>query len=235
MVTKPSFHPYTYTQEQDLIHSLNTEVIQEKGVDCYYLPRVRNNYNQLIGEDDMSSFENAYLLEFYVDSYAGFSGDRSFMAKFGVEVREQIFFSVATKRFEEEVELPETTILRPREGDLIFFPLYKACFEIKFVDNKMSFYPSGVLPLYRMTCELFEFSNEKFSTGIEDIDSLMTHSLDIYEHGGTVNANGDVTMPNNFILNDIAPLDDSIELKTKISEIGDWSEDNPFGDIPHNE
>lgn len=229
MVTKPTFTPYSYANEQELIKSMNEEVIQERGLDMYYLPRVRNNYSQILGEDDMSSFENAYLLEFYTESYEGFTGDRSFMAKFGVEVREQIFFSVAARRFDEEVKLPEG-ILRPREGDLIYFPLSKQCFEIKFVDNKApAFYPGGVLPLYRMTCELFEYSNEEFSTGIADIDSIMTHSLDIYEHGGTVAANGNVTMPNTYSINDLDPLSDNDELHQQ-NDFIDFSEENPFGE-----
>ena len=105
----------------------------------------------------------------YIRSVDGFEGDGEFLSKFGVEVRDQITFSVALRVFENEVG----SVLRrdrPSESDLIFFPFTKALYTIKYVNKKPIFYQMGALQMYDVVCELFEYSNEIFNTGIDIID-----------------------------------------------------------------
>lgn len=139
----------------------------------YYIPRNLGKYDQLLTADDQSSYTNPYLIEIYIKSVDGFSGDGNFMSKFGLEIRDQVVFSVAQRVFNEEIGA-YTALHRPREGDLIFFPLNNKCFQIKYVNKFEMFYQLGALQTWEMTCELFEYSDEQFNTGIPEIDSIQT-------------------------------------------------------------
>ena len=109
------------------------------------------------------------MIEMYIKNVDGFEGDGEFLSKFGVEVRDQITFSVALRVFENEVG----SVLRrdrPIESDLVYFPFTKSLYTIKFVNKKPIFYQMGALQFYDIVCELFEYSNEIFNTGVEEID-----------------------------------------------------------------
>ena len=147
----------------------------------YYIPRTLNNYDEVYGADDQSSYDNAYPMEMYIKSIDGFSGDGSFMSKFGIEIRDQIVFSMAQRIFAEEVGT-YTTQVRPNEGDLIYFPLNKKCFIIRYVNKFEMFYQLGSLQTWEVTCELFEYSNESLNTGITEIDVLQKqYSINQYD------------------------------------------------------
>lgn len=239
MATNPLFNPYNYSGEQGILRSLTAEVIQRAGMDMYYLPRRRNNMDKIYEADDMSSFDTAYTLEFYTESYGGFSGDQSFMAKFGVEVRDQIFFTCSQDRFQSVIAAHESFV-RPREGDLIWFPLYGACFQIMYVDPRPIFYVSGILPQFKVTCELYEYSNEKFSTGIAQIDALeKTNSTDVLDYAYTdenwtalTDENGNVLDIESFDITIADPMADNDALSKASLSFVDFTELNPFGDIP---
>jgi hypothetical protein len=112
----------------------------------------------------------------------GFEGDGVFLSKFGLEIRDQVTFTVAKRIWEEEVGAEQQQI-RPNEGDIIYFPLNKKVFQIKFVNYKPFFYQHGALQTYDLVCELFEYSNEEFDTGIVDIDEIQTkYSTDILDY-----------------------------------------------------
>ena len=133
-----------FRSEQLLLENLIIESIRIYGQDMYYIPRKLNNYDNVYGADDQSSYENAYSIELYIKSVDGFSGDGDFMSKFGIEIRNQVVFSVAQRRFNEEIG-EYTTQVRPNEGDLIYFPLNKKCFQIKYVNKFEMFYQLGAL------------------------------------------------------------------------------------------
>ena len=139
----------------------------------YYVPRNLNKFDQLLTADDQSSYTDPYMVEIYIKSVDGFSGDGNFMSKFGLEIRDQVVFSIAQKVFNQEIG-SYTSLARPREGDLIFFPLNNKCFQIKYVNKFEMFYQLGALQTWEMTCELFEYSDEQFNTGIPEIDSIQT-------------------------------------------------------------
>ena len=253
MTTYPYYNPYGNVNEQNLIDRLVTESIKIYGMDMYYLPRRRTDFDGLYYEDDNSTFDTAYALEVYVKDSSGFQGRGSFFSKFGLEVRDRITFTMSTSRFANEITRAETEIKRPREGDLIFFPMNKRIFEIKYVDNKPFFYQLGDLQMYDMECELFDYGSEAFSTGIEDIDDIeRKYSTNIYDYSILTTTDGkhlittDGTSYGNSVItttsqtrNESAynPLFDNDRLDEEINEdsansVISWDESNPFADPP---
>lgn len=168
------FDQYETETEQSVLDDLNVEAIEIFGVEMYYLPRIQITPDEIYTESPIAEFRNAYALPVYIESYAGFQGDGNFLSKFGVEIRDQLEFTIAMRTFEDEVAALETDVelIRPREGDLIYYPHRKATFQIMFVDKRAVFYPLGSLHTYKMTVELFEYSGERFQTGVAEIDSL---------------------------------------------------------------
>lgn len=183
MPTNFFINNFQSAQEQNLLENLIIESIRFYGEDMMYIPRKLNNYDEVYGADDQSSYENAYQLELYIKSIDGFSGDGNFMSKFGLEIRDQVVFSVARRTFNEEVGT-FTSQPRPNEGDLIYFPLNQKCFQIKYVNKHEMFYQLGALQTWELTCELFEYSGEIMNTGIPEIDSLQKKfSINQYDWG----------------------------------------------------
>ena len=200
----------------------------------YYIPRKLNNYDNVYGADDQSSYENAYSIELYIKSVDGFSGDGDFMSKFGIEIRNQVVFSVAQRRFNEEIG-EYTTQVRPNEGDLIYFPLNKKCFQIKYVNKFEMFYQLGALQTWEMTCELFEYSNENLNTGIPEIDSLQKkfsqNQFDwlLRDEDG----NALLTEEGDYIVLESAPVPagaDNDWIQQESDQFVDWTTVDPFSE-----
>lgn len=146
------------------------------------MPRKLGNFDRLYTADDQSHYEQAFMVELYIKSVDGFAGDGNFMSKFGLEIRDQVVFSMAQRIFNQEIG-ENTNLVRPNEGDLIYFPLNKKCFQIKYVNKFEMFYQLGALQTWEMTCELFEYSNEIINTGIPEIDILqLTKSTNILDY-----------------------------------------------------
>ena len=182
MATSVFFNNFSSSGEQNLYEDLIIESIRIYGMDMYYIPRVITNYDKLLGEDASSQYNHAILVELYIKSIDGFTGDGNFMSKFGLQIRDQVVFSIAQRTFNQEVAIV-TDQLRPNEGDLIYFPLNRKCFQIKFVNKFEMFYQFGALQTWELTCELFEYSNEQFNTGIAEIDAIQQdYSLNILDY-----------------------------------------------------
>lgn len=159
------FRNYDASNEQDILHDLIIEAIGIYGEEMYYIPRELQRYDTIYGEDAISEYNRAILVDFYIKSVDGFTGDGNFMSKFGLQIRDQAVFSVAQRVFATEVgALTDQT--RPNEGDLIYFPLNQKCFKVMYVKKQEFFYPLGTLPTWEVTVELFEYGNERFNTGI---------------------------------------------------------------------
>lgn len=171
MPTNFFFNNFTSSQEQLLIENLIVESIRIYGHDVMYLPRRLGSKDEIYGQDTSSFFDSYYMVEMYIKNIEGFEGDGDFLSKFNLEIRDRITFTVARRVFSEEVGSSET-IQRPKEGDLIYFPLNEKVFQIKFVEHEAIFYQLGALQTYDIICELFEYSGEKFNTGIPTIDAL---------------------------------------------------------------
>ena len=173
MATNFFFNNFKSSQEQLLLENLIIEAIQIYGEDMLYIPRKLGNFDQLYTADDQSVYDKAYEVEMYIKSVDGFTGDGNFMSKFGLEIRDQVTFSVAQRVWLQEIGT-QTSQVRPNEGDVIYFPLNKKVFQIKSVNKLEMFYQLGGLQTWELTCELFEYSNEIFNTGIPEIDIIQT-------------------------------------------------------------
>ena len=170
MTVNPYFNNFGSQGEQNLIASLVIESIKMYGINLYYLPRNLDNLNTTFREQGYTVYEDTYTTAMYIKNVDGFDGEGEFLSSFGVEVREQLKLSSAVLTFHNDVGNNASRI-RPLEGDLIFFPLNNALYQIKFVNIRPVFYQFGALQFYDVNCELFEYSNEVFNTGIASIDT----------------------------------------------------------------
>jgi hypothetical protein len=236
------FNNFQSSQEQLLLENLIIESVKIYGQEVLYIPRTINNFDKLYEADDQSSYDQAIPIEMYIKSIDGFSGDGEFLSKFGVEIRNQVVFSVARRRFSEEVS-DVTTQVRPNEGDIIYFPLNNRVFQIRFVNNYEMFYQLGTLQTWDMTCEMFEYSGEVFNTGIPAIDDIQyLNSLNILDWTIQTETPQDITDEegNYFILEGSDAVDkDFADDEQDINSEGtvfkgwefiDFSESDPFGD-----
>jgi hypothetical protein len=209
MATNFYFNNFQSSGEQTLLEDLIIESIKIYGEDMFYVPRKLDNYDALYTADDQSIYENSYLIEMYIKSINGFNGDGNFMSKFGLEIRDEVVFSVAQRTFNAEVGA-YTTQTRPKEGDLIFFPLNNKLFQIKSVSKFEMFYQLGGLQTWELTCELFEYSNEQLNTGIFAIDNLQTErSTNILDYSITDEEGNYITDENgDFITSELYNLEE---------------------------
>ena len=230
------------SSEQLLMEDIVIECLKIYGFDTYYIPRAAVNEDKILGEDVLNRYSSAYPLEMYLQNVTGFEGDGDLMSKFGVEIRDTATFVVARRRWDEVIARSGDAVLttRPAEGDIIYFPLTKAFFEIKRVDSTDPFFQVGKLYVYKMECELMQYSSERFDTGVSDIDSIAdSDSLDINEFNLLLQS-GDRALLEEYApagivlqsynLTTILPNVDNEDFRGEISVL-DFSERNPFGEI----
>jgi hypothetical protein len=215
MATNVFFQNYDYFNEQQLIDDLVIESIQIFGVDTYFLTRSLESIDEILNEDDLSIFNAAYQFEVYVKSVDGFQGEGDFLSKFGLQIRDQATFTVAIRTFERFVTRLNPSKIRPNEGDLIYLPMNKKFFKIMHVEHESVFYQSGALQVFDLKCELFEYSNERFETGLDFIDTF-------YDHIKTDKVN---TLEG---LLDKDPIAKNIFFEEEKNDIIDFSEIDPF-------
>jgi len=177
--------------EQNLYEDLIIESLQIYGQDVYYIPRTLVNRDTVLNEDPASSFDDAYLLEMYIENTEGFEGAGDLYSKFGLEIRDDATFIVSRRRWETRVGTFSSNVVdpRPQEGDLLFLPMTNSFFEISYVEDDTPFFQLSNLPIYKMTCSLFEYNDEDFETGIETIDNKVAQAayqqrMDITITGG---------------------------------------------------
>lgn len=176
-------YPDRKSNEQLLFEDLLNESIKIMGHDIFYMPREDwDDADTLFGENVHSRFERAYQMEMYIANIEGWEGDGDFFSKFGLEIRDNCNFILTKRTFEKYVPLKVTP--RPREGDLLYVPVMRKIFEIKFVEEDLLFFSKGnKLPyLYELRVETFRYANEKLVTGvdvIDEIDDLSSYTLKI--------------------------------------------------------
>ena len=166
--------------EQNLVQSLINEQLKIYGVEVTYIPRKFVNRSTVFQEIEASKFDDNFQLEAYVNTWDGYSGAGDVLTKFGMSLRDELQLVISRERFEdfispflsqEDVSEVGEAVMRPREGDLVFFPLGGRLFEIKFVEHEVPFYQLGHTYVYELQCELFEYNDETIDTGIDAIDS----------------------------------------------------------------
>jgi hypothetical protein len=217
MATNFYFNNFQASQEQNLIEDLIIESIKIYGMDVWYCPRTVTNEDEVFVEDELADFNAAHSLEMYIKNVEGFEGEGDFLSKFGLQIRDRMTFSVARRSFTDNV--PD--LIRPREGDMIFFPLNSKGFVVRFVEHESIFYQMGALQLFDVVCELFEYNNETFNTGVDIIDS--TYNALSINMSNTQIATA-------FSVSTIDPNAQNEMFETKGDDILDFSEINPFSE-----
>ena len=167
MATNLYFNNVASHAQQELINNLTSEVIKIHGMDVFYIPRTIVKEDLIIGEDVLSKFTTAYEIEMYLKGTEGFGGEGDLVSKFGLDVRDEVIFTVHKDRFNLATDMD-----KPLEGDLVFLPINKGLFEIKFVEHEQPFYQAGKNYSFDITCELYQYSQEQLETGIVDIDNI---------------------------------------------------------------
>ena len=179
--------------EQHLYEDLMIEQLKIYGQEVFYIPRTLVKEDELFGEDTLSKFGDAYLIEMYFENIDGFEGEKEIMSKFGLQMNEDVTFVVSRRRFEQLVSHDSNLIVktRPNEGDLVYFPKVSKIFEISFVDKDDPFYQVHNLPAFKLKCKTFEYSGENLDTGITEIDAIETdNSLDLLQFQMTLEQSG---------------------------------------------
>ena len=166
-------NPYfkDHSGEQNIVEDLTVEMIKTMGRDMVYIPRTLVDVDTIFGEDDISKFDDGYQVEMYIQSVDGFEGEGAVLAKYGLQIKDRVELVLARKRFDQAIGQYENTT-RPKEGDLIYFPLSNTLFEINFVEHENPFYQLGKLYTYRLSCEVFTYSGEEIDTGFTDVDKV---------------------------------------------------------------
>jgi hypothetical protein len=162
--------------EQSLIQDLINEQLRMYGIEIYYIPRKYLSKRTVIKEVIQSKFDTAYPIEAYVENYEGYGGNGTLLSKFGIQELDDLTLIISKERFETYISpliknLPNVELsTRPKEGDLIYFPLGDRLFEIKYVEHEKPFYQLQKNYVYELRCELFRYEDEVIDTGVDDID-----------------------------------------------------------------
>tara|TARA_R110002167_G_scaffold248126_1_gene454129 strand:+ start:483 stop:1412 length:930 start_codon:yes stop_codon:yes gene_type:complete len=176
--------------EQSVYEDLIIESLKIYGQDVYYIPRTIVDRDTILGEDKASKFDDAYMIEAYIENPEGFDGSGDLYQKFGLEIRDEATFIIARKQWTNLVGVWNNNVdtIRPMEGDLIFLPMTNKFFEISFVEHEQPFYQLSNLPVYKLNCSLFEYNEEDFDTGVGEID--VTEIKNSYQVPITVSLTG---------------------------------------------
>ena len=178
--------------EQDMYEDLVTESIKIFGQDVVYLPREQISEDDLLNEA-WNQYTQAFPVEMWLENVEAFEGDGNLLGKFGLEIRDQANFVVTKRRWEQAVgsiatSSQENPRYAPKEGDLIFMTMTSRLFEIKYVEPKSPFYQLAKLPSYTLTAEVFEYNDQHFDTGWDEIDQIEWKNATSYSYivGGAV-------------------------------------------------
>ena len=223
MATNSYFRTFDAENDQELLHSIVSESIQVTGYDVNYIPRTLVNEDTILGEDSISEYKDAYSVEMYIKSVDGFEGEGDLVSKFGLEVRDQIIFSMSRRAWE---GLDIGT--RPKEGDLIYFGLTSKLFQIMFVEHETPFYQNGALPTFDLTCELFTYSDETLDTGIDTIDVIeqkqsFVRTFELSSVSGTFTEGETVTGGTSAITGEVARWDSATSYLYLINMTGTFT------------
>ena len=149
------------------------------GVDVHYMPRKYLTEKSILKEVVQSKFDDAYPLEAYIDNFDGYGDNPTMLSKFGIQATNEVTLIISRERFEtyisplmkNEENIKLST--RPKEGDLIYFPLGDRLFEIKYVEHEKPFYQLKENYVYELRCELFRYEDEVIDTGVDEIDDTL--------------------------------------------------------------
>jgi len=165
--------------EQGLVQDLINEQLRMYGVEVYYLPRKYITEKTVLKEVIESVFDESYPIEAYVENFDGYGNNPTILSKFGIQALNELTITVSRERFENYISpliksKPNIKLSsRPKEGDLVYFPLGDRIFEVKYVEHEKPFYQLQGLYTYELRCELFRYEDEIIDTNIDEIDDVL--------------------------------------------------------------
>jgi len=261
------FNQYGTATEQNVLEDLIIESLKIYGINAFYLPRTHVNLDLLFKEDASMKFDDALEIEMYLKTYDGYMGQNDFISKFGLQVDESLTFTVSQKRFSQilqpklmteysynikledgdlmrqEIDYDQdyTGYVRPKEGDLIWFPFTRDLFEVKFVEVIETLFQLGKLYTYELRCDKYEYSSEVLNTEITAVDQLETdYSQSTSNVPRTLAENGDIILAEDggYLMEesnmveekDDTAQNDYITGRINDDDILDFSEKNPFAE-----
>jgi len=224
--------------EQNFYEELVIEAMGIYGTDVYYMPRHIVSIDTATNEVIESRFDESHLIEMYLESTEGFEGDGTLLSKFGLEIRDQVNLVVARRTFLNTMQESQEDRIRPTEGDLIYLPMSKSLFEIKFVEHEQPFYQLKNLPVFKLQCEMYEYSGEDIDTGIGQVDSVQSihaesTSLEVELQTGSFLLGEDLT----FTFSDGTTADGELlswftDVSPYVFNVGTLTYTTATGDIP---
>jgi hypothetical protein len=227
--------------EQYLLEDLIVESLKIYGQDVFYIPRVLVNKDIVFGEDVLSKFEAAYQIEMYFEDVDDFQGQGTFLQKFGIEIEKSATLVCARRTWEQLIGRHGVSRIpsRPAEGDLLYFPMTKKLFEVRFVEHEDPFYQIGKLFVFKLKIETFQYASEKLETGIPEIDAIedaysYDQSMIRAENGEFIE--GEQRDEEYALENESDPLTDitdntRYDTEADSNNLIDFDETNPFGEV----
>jgi len=211
--------------EKNLYEDLIIEQLKIYGHEVHYMPRENLDTDQVLG-NTTDKFTDAHMIEMYVEEVNGFAGQGDLIGKFGLDMRDELTFVVARRTFELLVDQPSNTLTinRPREGDIIYSPLFKRFWQIDFVEDEDPMYQISDLPIFKLKCSTWDYSSESVETGLAEIDNKLDQvTMDVLENQITLESgttsSGSLLSEN--IVGDVSAL---------VAENGDLIVDETDGD-----
>jgi len=223
---KNTYFSHGTHSEKTLYEDLIIEQLKIFGHEVHYLPRTTVTEDKILGETPDSKYTEAYQIEMYIEDVNGFAGQGDLIGKFGLDMKDEITFVVSRRSFELLVDQPSNTISinRPREGDIIWMPLFKKFWQVDYVEDEDPMYQINDLPIFKLKCSAWEYSSESVDTGVLDIDEkLNAITQDVLENQITLESG--TTSSGALLSENIAG-----DVNALLSEAGDTIVDETDGD-----
>ena len=134
----------------------------------------------------MTSTISSTISLIIVDDYQDYGDVGDFYSKFGVQVTDEMKVTFTKKAFAEQTVATDDDT--PIAGDLLYFGGLEALFEVTFVGNDSSFYPTpdGPQHVWQLNLKPWEYGHEDIDvtdteiTGLEtEIQAAVTNELGI--------------------------------------------------------
>jgi hypothetical protein len=201
MTISPYFHHISGEGERGLMKDLVRETIFLKGSDISYIPRDSRGADYLWGEDIQSTFTDAVTIEMYCTENRIQAG-QDIMSKFGIQVQDESTFIVSKHRFDEVITAVYPDIKRPREGDIIYYPVTRSAWEITFAEDEIPFYVKGIQTVWIVSTRKFEANYDIMDSKVPDVDFVDNKENE--------------------------PFDDKTDIQEEADTFVDFSEADPF-------